>query len=104
MSRPSFEDLPLRQGDPPWSAWGLYGDHDQLGTLNLLTPDAVKEAAKEIKTGIRVGLDFPLDHLVKPTHGRAPLRHDKLWKKPRAVYDDVLEFNTQVSDSKHSIL
>ena len=30
---PSFHDLPLRPGDPQYSAWGLWGDEDQLGTL-----------------------------------------------------------------------
>lgn len=31
--RPSFSDLPLRKDDPPYSAWGLWGKNDQLGTL-----------------------------------------------------------------------
>lgn len=51
---PSFDDLPLREGDPHHSAWGLYGDHDELGTLNRLTNDRVVAAAKnEIQKGIR---------------------------------------------------
>ena len=35
---PSYRELPIREGLPPKSAWGLFGDDDQLGTLNLLTP------------------------------------------------------------------
>jgi hypothetical protein len=51
---PSFDDLPLREGDPFHSAWGLYGDQDELGTLNRLTNERVATAAKgEIKTGAR---------------------------------------------------
>ena len=50
---PSFDDLPLRKGDPPYSAWGLYGDDDELGTLNRLTPDIVLAAKDEIRKGIR---------------------------------------------------
>lgn len=50
---PRFVDLPLNKGDPPYSAWGLYGKHDQLGFLNRQTNEIVAEAAKEIKTGIR---------------------------------------------------
>jgi hypothetical protein len=50
----AFEDLTLRKGDPHHSAWGFYGDKDELGTLNRLTNENVVEAAhKEIKTGIR---------------------------------------------------
>jgi hypothetical protein len=51
---PPFEDLPLRKGDPHHSAWGLYGDKDELGTLNRLTNEMVVEAAKgEVKSGVR---------------------------------------------------
>ena len=50
---PRFEDLPLRKDDPPLSAWGLYGDHDQLGFLNRLTDATVLQASKEIQTGVR---------------------------------------------------
>ena len=51
---PPFESLPLRKGDPKFSAWGLYGDDDQLGTLNRLTDETVLAAAKsEIRTGAR---------------------------------------------------
>lgn len=51
---PSFDDLPLGQGNPHHSAWGLYGDHDELGTLNRLTDERVALAAKqEIRSGTR---------------------------------------------------
>lgn len=51
---PSFDSLPLREGDPHHSAWGLYGEKDELGTLNRLTDERVAAAAKnEIKKGIR---------------------------------------------------
>lgn len=96
MARPAFDDLPLREGDPPFSAWSLYGLNDQLGTLNLLTPEVVTEASKEIKTGVRVGLDAPVDYLARPPHNRQPLKHTIIHKAPRAVHDDLLDFNTQV--------
>lgn len=51
---PPFESLPLGKDDPRFSAWGLYGDKDELGTLNRLTDERVAAAAKEeIKTGAR---------------------------------------------------
>ncbi|KAJ5924918.1 hypothetical protein N7454_007557 [Penicillium verhagenii] len=95
--RPRFEDLPLREGDPPWSAWGLYGSEDELGTLNLLTSQAVVDASQEIRTGNRIGLDLPIDYLTAPSHGRKSLSHKVIWKAPRAVHDDELAFNTQIS-------
>ena len=51
---PKFSDLPLNNGDPPHSAWGLYGKDDQSGTLNRLTDASVANTAKEeIRTGMR---------------------------------------------------
>lgn len=53
-SIPKFSDLPLKKGDPHHSAWGLYGKNDQLGTLNRLTDEIVRDAAKsEIQSGKR---------------------------------------------------
>ncbi|KAJ5772697.1 hypothetical protein N7520_003226 [Penicillium odoratum] len=97
MTRPRFEDLPLREGDPLWSAWGLYGPHDQLGTRNLLTPERTIETALEIRTGRRIGLDLPIDYLGKPSHGRQGLAHKIIWKAPRSVHDNEVAFNTQIS-------
>lgn len=95
--RPKFDELPLGSKDPPFSAWGLYGPDDELGTLNLITPDAVVKAAKEIQLGIRIGLDLPLDFSARPSHYRQPLTHTVLRKHPRLVHDDVLNFNSQIS-------
>ena len=41
--------------------WGRWGDDDEIGTLNLISDDAVKQAAKEIKSGKRFSLALPLD-------------------------------------------
>jgi kynurenine formamidase len=41
--------------------WGRWGDDDEIGTLNLITDDVVKAAAKEIKRGKRLPLGIPMD-------------------------------------------
>lgn len=46
---PSFDELPKFRNFAG-CAWGVWGEGDQLGTVNLLTEDVVKEAAKEIKS------------------------------------------------------
>lgn len=43
---PKFDELPLFKGKPG-CAWDVWGPDDQLGTINLLTPDVVKRAASE---------------------------------------------------------
>lgn len=42
------------------SNWGRWGEDDQLGTVNLITPDAITSAALEIKTGRVFSLSIPL--------------------------------------------
>ena len=39
MARPRFEDLPLSPDHPPFSAWGLWGKADELGTLVRVTKE-----------------------------------------------------------------
>ena len=41
------------------SNWGRWGKDDQLGTLNLITPEKRLEAAKLVKHGISVSLAHP---------------------------------------------
>ncbi|KAL7625141.1 hypothetical protein AAE478_004355 [Parahypoxylon ruwenzoriense] len=96
---PDFEDLPLRKGDPPYSAWGLYGDKDELGTLNRLTDERVAAAAKsEIRTGHRISLNWPLDAQSETSFFARQTFHQQLIRKdPRVVNDDVWTFNSQVS-------
>ncbi|MEU2788163.1 cyclase family protein [Streptomyces sp. NPDC007100] len=40
--------------------WGRWGADDEIGTLNLLTPEVVREAAATVRTGRRVPLALPL--------------------------------------------
>ena len=47
---------------PPGSNWGEFGDDDQLGRLNLLTPARVRRAAAEIVAGVSFCLSLPLDY------------------------------------------
>ncbi|RKU42089.1 hypothetical protein DL546_005528 [Coniochaeta pulveracea] len=96
---PSFDDLPLQKDAPMYSAWGLYGAKDELGTLNRLTDERVAAAAKEeIKTGVRISLNWPLNAQSNGSFFARRLFHQDLFPKPpRTVNDDVWTFNTQVS-------
>ncbi|KAH7253623.1 putative cyclase-domain-containing protein [Fusarium redolens] len=96
-SKPSFDSLPLRKDGPPGNAWGLFGDNDECGMLNLLTPEIIAKAASEIRDGVRVSTDWPLNRMSRPCFGRAPFKHEITTKTPRAVNDDTLMFNTQSS-------
>jgi hypothetical protein len=58
---PSYDQLPLRQGAPDGSAWGVFGDDDELGTWNLVTPEKTVEAASMVRKGRTFGLNAPID-------------------------------------------
>ncbi|KAF2140811.1 uncharacterized protein K452DRAFT_359266 [Aplosporella prunicola CBS 121167] len=99
LTLPSFDALTLDPAGPPGNIWGLYGSADELGMLNLLTPSTVAAAAREeIRTGVRVSLDLPLNVPPRPCFGRQEFSHEVRHRgQGRVVNDDVLCFNTQAS-------
>jgi kynurenine formamidase len=46
---------------PDGSTWGDWGTDDQLGRLNLLTPEKVREGIAEVREGLTFCLSLPLD-------------------------------------------
>ena len=48
---------------PPGSTWGDFGPDDELGRLNLLRPEKVKQGVAEVREGLvfclSLALDFP---------------------------------------------
>ena len=69
--------------------------------LNLQTPGVVARAPQEIRTGLRVSLDWPLNKPLYPSFGRAAFKHDFINRPKkgveglRCVNDDWVGFNTQ---------
>ncbi len=51
---------------PDGSNWGDFGPDDALGTLNFLTPDAIRRARDEIREGRIFCLSLPLDRPGRP--------------------------------------
>lgn len=47
---------------PPGSTWGDWGDDDELGRINLLTPEKVLQGVREVETGETFCLSLPLDY------------------------------------------
>ncbi|KAF4625648.1 hypothetical protein G7Y89_g12515 [Cudoniella acicularis] len=97
MANPSFDLLPLKREGPRGNAWGLFGDRDELGMLNRLTPETTLAASREIVHGIRISTDCALDILKTPCFTREPFHQHIKHKAPRTANDDVLTLNTQSS-------
>jgi kynurenine formamidase len=97
---PSHADLPVVDGAPPGSSWGLWGADDRLGCLNLLTPERIVEASRLVQRGAVFPLDAPLDVVDPPLFGREPMRHTVASEgDPQSIFhDDQLDnWNTQAS-------
>jgi kynurenine formamidase len=100
---------------PPGSNWGDFGPDDQLGRLNLLTPDKVLKGIAEVREGRTFCLSLPLDY--PGGNGMNPYRHPPRLKpseeggtpnmnRPERLKhpgmtdvfsDDVVELNLQYS-------
>lgn len=47
---------------PEGSNWGEFGHDDQLGRLNLITPDKLRQGLAEVHDGLTFSLSLPLDY------------------------------------------
>jgi hypothetical protein len=103
---PSYRELLRRRDAPPGSSWGLFGDGDRLGTLNLLDDDARRAAAEEVRTGQAFSLSLPSD-AISPSLAatRRPLRHHVFQRTPfhhDEWYDDFFpQYGSQLDGLRH---
>jgi putative cyclase len=67
---------------PEGSNWGEFGEDDQVGRLNLITPEMRKAAAAEIREGLCFVLSLPLDY----PGGEAP---DAYRQRPRLFAREI---------------
>ena len=88
---PSYRQLPVKKGAPKGAAWGLFGDDDELGCLNLLTPDRVLEAARLVRKGLVFPLNLPIDQPNPPMFGRGTPLHHLLEEGGGVARDDYLD-------------
>ncbi|RFU34864.1 hypothetical protein B7463_g1440, partial [Scytalidium lignicola] len=81
---------------PPETAW-IWGMDDEIGRINLLTPERVAAArTAELRDGDVVSLNWNMNLPKRPAFGRQPCKHrianhpDSPW-----VFDDWLDMNIQ---------
>lgn len=88
---PAYDDLPVGADKPAGSSWGLWGDDDVLGCLNLLDVGAGLATARR---GRVFALNLSMDVPDPPLFNRAPTVHEV--EETAVSADDVLkEWNTQ---------
>lgn len=77
--------------------WGRWGEADQRGTANLLTPERVAAAAALVRTGKRFALGLPIGAIETPGHRGAPL-HLFGWAASDRVLGDRTPAGLPISD------
>ncbi|GAA4491790.1 cyclase family protein [Rhodococcus olei] len=106
---------PLRRIANKVSNWGRWGDDDQVGTLNLITPAAIRRGAESIRTGqaFPLSIDFTADGPQTGAYGRVnPLHYMAMIGRPfqpsshqrgPRISDDVVVMNLQAATQWDSL-
>jgi kynurenine formamidase len=87
---PAYDELPMLGASQLRHAWEVFGEGDELGTLNRISDDVVRDAVTLVRTGRRIRLDLPLTIPHPPLFGRAPMRH-AVYELDRNTWDDRLD-------------
>jgi kynurenine formamidase len=88
---PSYDQLPPAP-EGGRSGWGIFGAQDNVGLINLLTPERVLDAVRLIRRGALFPLDAPLDAFTPPIAAtRGIPRHHVLHAAGTFGFDDVYD-------------
>ncbi|MCW8375523.1 cyclase family protein [Streptomyces justiciae] len=97
-----FHDIAKRVNN-----WGRWGADDEIGTLNLITDEVVRQAAAEVRTGRRVPLALPLQQdgvqtgmipgRVNPLHAMVQINQEIFGPGTVACSDDAVTMGLQAA-------
>jgi kynurenine formamidase len=101
---PSYDELPLNEKLGLRSAWTVWGEGNQLGTINRIDEACVRAATQEVQDGTVFSLSLPLSLPAPPLFGREVSRHE-VFAIDRNTQDDYLDrFFLQSSSHWDSLL
>ncbi|MEU9791824.1 cyclase family protein [Streptomyces sparsogenes] len=97
---PEFHDIAKRVNN-----WGRWGEADEIGTLNLITDEVVRDAAATIRSGRRIPLAVPLQQdgvqtgvipgRVNPLHTMVAVNLEMFGPDTVATSDDAVTMGLQ---------
>ena len=88
-SLPAYDELPKGKGNVG-SGWGLFGPDDNIGLMNLITPERIAAAARLIRRGAVFSLNLPLNAISPAFYGRGTPRHT-VFRGGSGGADDVID-------------
>lgn len=86
-----YSSLGGRDGIPPGSTWGRFGDDDELGMVNLLGPQQVLNGVACVVDGIAFNLDHPLDAFDPPVSRVRKLLRQEIYQNHRDHRDEFID-------------
>ncbi|MSQ73083.1 MAG: cyclase family protein [Betaproteobacteria bacterium] len=103
---PDYAELLKRTDRPAGSSWGVFGDDDELGMLNFLTPERIVAASSCIRRGATFNLDCTLDAFRTPVIPLRKLVRHRIFGNSVHQRDDYLDgfylqSATQVDGLRH---
>ena len=95
---PTYDELLSRQDAPPGSSWGLWGQGDVLGCLNLIDRAATARGVASVLSHDVFALNLAMEQPDPPLFSRPRMTHEVTWLDGEAGHDDaLLNWNTQSS-------
>jgi hypothetical protein len=77
---PTVDDARMMEWMEELSNWGRWGPDDELGTLNLITPEKRRAAAALVRDGVAVSLARDVSKESSPENPN-PLQHRATWRE-----------------------
>ncbi|ORZ11174.1 hypothetical protein BCR42DRAFT_332842 [Absidia repens] len=97
-SLPTYDQLPIDPKYPDKTAWGVWGEDDNLGTLNNITPEITVNAIQSVKKGRAFPLNWDLEKPYPTLLGREVITHNYKSFFDGLIKDDFYDgFNPQAS-------
>ncbi|CAO3594726.1 unnamed protein product [Absidia cylindrospora] len=95
---PTYDQLPIDPKYPDKTAWGVWGEEDNLGTLNNVTPEITVNASHCIKKGRAFPLNWELEKPCPTMFARESITHNFKSIAGGLANDDYYDgFNPQAS-------
>lgn len=85
---PPYRQLPVAEGGAR-SGWGMFGEADSIGLMNLIDAAKTARSARLAKKGAVFPLDLASGTVDPPLFGRGATRHTVMQKRPGKALDDV---------------
>lgn len=87
----SYDELRRRTDAPPGSAWGVFGEADELGSINRLTAERTRAAAAGVRRGAVFNLDVALDAFDQPLLASRRLPQHTIFQRNAHHRDDYVD-------------